>query len=91
MKRKLICIIILLLFITASITKREAIANFSNLPEVAVMNIEALSIGPNDIGRICWDGCHITGDPYDFCTQCLQSTCLDYFMREPIGSSGNCP
>ncbi len=91
MKRKIVGTIIMLFIVVAFPTQKEVNGNSVDLSDEAILNIEALSSLPFQIGRICYDGCHITDDPNDFCTMCGASRCYDYFLREPIGQTDNCP
>lgn len=85
----LIGIVVVITVITVSL---QVNAKPSNIPDVVLNNIEALNYMPIDpIGRHCSQGCHMTGQSTDFCTQCGETECLDYFFREPIGTGGQCP
>lgn len=70
--------------------KYEASEESSNSNEMVSQNIEALLLG-DLLGRHCSQGCMVTGDPNDACTQCGQNRCFDYIGRKEIGDPGNCP
>lgn len=82
------------IFLALFTIKSQVNAETSNIPIVVSNNIEALYTSAmciDPIGRHCNQGCHVTDDPGDFCTQCGETECNDYLGREPIGAGGQCP
>ena len=81
-------VVIILVIIVCAQFKAQS----STVPDVVSNNIEALyAMDIDPIGRSCSQGCRVTDDTGDFCTQCGETECNDYLGREPIGTGGQCP